>query len=143
MEFSEFTEILGHWWRQRPAEALDCWIDDANVRLAVLDAGVRCSIELLDPYDAIDPSRLDGLLHELGASLACCCEGALAIDPFTRCVVLVSWLSSPCQLEQVLALLESLANQRAALLSLLQASLVRPPSSAVSRGTLNYRLSGV
>jgi hypothetical protein len=142
MEFSEFSEILGRWWRQRPDVALDCWIDDANVRLTALPEGVRCSIEVLDPYDALDPPRLDGLLGEAGASLACGCEGALAIDPVSGSVVLVSWLPNPCSVEQGIGLLERLANQRAAMLGLLSASLLQQASGAASGGTLNNRFAG-
>ncbi|MCF5804594.1 MULTISPECIES: type III secretion protein [Pseudomonas syringae group] len=143
MEFSDFTEILGQWVAQRPATPLDCWIDEANARLAVIGDGVRCSIELLDPYDADDPQRLEALLSEGGASLACACEGAFAIDPQTRCVVLISWIANPCHLDDLLAHLESLANQRAALLSLMQ-NAIRDTTPALSgRAIFNYRQPGV
>lgn len=56
MDFSEFEEVVGLWCDQRPATPLDCWVDDANARTEVLGSGVRCSIELLDPYDTNDPS---------------------------------------------------------------------------------------
>ncbi|RMS13266.1 Type III secretion protein HrpG, partial [Pseudomonas coronafaciens pv. garcae] len=128
---------------QRPATPLDCWIDEANARLAVIGDGVRCSIELLDPYDADDPQRLEALLSEGGASLACACEGAFAIDPQTRCVVLISWIANPCRLDDLLAHLESLANQRAALLSLMQ-NAIRDTTPALSgRAIFNYRQPGV
>ncbi|AHG42315.1 type III secretion protein [Pseudomonas syringae CC1557] len=143
MEFSDFTEILGQWFAQRPATPLDCWIDDANARLAVIGNGVRCSIELLDPYDAGDPQRLEALLSEGGASLACACDGAFAIDPQTRCVVLISWIANPCGLDDLLTHLESLANQRAALLSLMQTTIRDTTPGLSGRAILNYRQSGV
>lgn len=143
MEFSEFTEIVGQWSAQRPAMPLDCWIDDANARLAVVGEGVRCSIELLDPYDAGDPQRLEALLGEGGASLACACDGALAIDPQTRCVVLVSWMANPCSLGDLLDRLESLANQRAAMLSLMQTTIRNTTPTLSGRSILNHRQPGV
>lgn len=143
MEFSDFTEILDQWSRQLPATALDCWIDEANARLAVIDNGVCCSIELLDPYDASDPHRLAALLSQGGASLACSCEGALAIDPQTRCVVLVSWIPAPCTRDQLLDRLESLANQRAAMLSLTHATIHNQAPASFGRTNLNHRQSGV
>ncbi|KAA8695942.1 type III secretion protein [Pseudomonas syringae pv. tagetis] len=143
MEFSDFTEILGQWAEQRPATPLDCWIDDANVRLAAHVNGICCSIELLDPYDAADPQRLEALLSEGGASLACACEGALGIDPETRCVVLVSWIPDPFHLNDLLSRLESLANQRAALLSLMQTSIRNTAPTLLGRANLNNRQPGV
>ncbi|OUM06941.1 type III secretion protein [Pseudomonas syringae] len=143
MEFSDFTEILGQWAEQRPATPLDCWIDDANARLAAEVNGVRCSIDLLDPCDAADPQRLEALLSEGGASLACCCDGALAIDPQTRCLVLVSWIPDPCSLNELLNRLESLANQRAALLSLMQTSIRNTALTVYGRANLNNRQPGV
>ncbi|UZE25645.1 type III secretion protein [Pseudomonas sp. B21-056] len=143
MEFSDFADILDQWSRQLPATPLDCWIDDANARLAVIDGGVCCSIELLDPYDASDPQRLAAVLGQGGASLACSCEGALAIDPQTRCVVLISWMAVPCNRDQLLSRLESLANQRAAMLSLTQATLHHQASTQAGRTNLNQRQPGV
>lgn len=142
MEFSDFTDILDQWSRQLAPTPLDCWIDDANARLAVIGGGVCCSIDLLDPYDANDPQRIGALLSQGGASLACSCEGALAIDPQTRCVVLVSWLPAPCNADHLLDRLESLANQRAAMLSLMHAAIHnQAPSSG--RTNLNHRQPGV
>lgn len=143
MDFSDFTEVVGQWCELRPSTPLDCWIDDANARLAVVGDGIRCSIELLDPYDANDPQRLDALLSQGGASLACACEGAFGIDPQTRCVVLVSWMPNPCTVNDLLNRLESLANQRAALLSLMQTSIGNTALAAFGRTTLNYRQPGV
>ncbi|WP_024694251.1 hypothetical protein [Pseudomonas syringae] len=143
MEFSDFSEILGQWSAQRPATPLDCWIDDANARLAVDGDGVRCSIEVLDPYDASDPQRLDALLLQGGASVACACDGALGIDPQTRCVVLLSWMANPCSLADLLNCLESLANQRGAMLSLMHTTIrTTAPGSSV-RAILNQRQPGV
>lgn len=142
MEFSDFADILGQWSRQPGATPLDCWIDEANARLAMIDNGVCCSIELLDPYDASDPQRLQALLGQGGASLACSCEGALAIDPQTRCVVLVSWMPAPCRVEHLLTRLESLANQRAAMLSLMHATIHHQAPNGAGRLNLNYRQPG-
>lgn len=122
---------------------MDCWVDDANARLADCGQGVRCSLELLDPYDALDAARVQALLDEAGASLGCGCDGALAIDPDTDSLVLVGWLPEPCTQERLLALLESLANQRAALLVLMHASLGKAAPVTPWRGTLNYRPPGV
>lgn len=143
MEFSEFNEILERWSEQRPGIPLDCWIDDANARLAMVGNGVRCSIELLDPFDASDTQRLAALLSQGGASLACACDGALAIDPQTRCVVLLSWIPGLCRPNQLIERLESLANQRAAMLSLMHSSVRHQPPAASGRATLNHRQPGV
>jgi hypothetical protein len=143
MEFNEFAAILGQWSAMRPATPLDCWIDEANARLAVIGDGVRCSIDLLDPFDATDPSRLDALLSQGGASVACACDGAIALDPDTRCVVLVSWMKNPCDPSQLLNRLESLANQRAALLSLMQTSIRHTTSPQAGRATFNTWHPGV
>lgn len=142
MEFSDFVDILEQWSGQTAPTPLDCWIDEANARLAVNGGGVCCSIDLLDPYDASDPQRIEALLSQGGASLACACEGALAIDPQTRCVVLVSWLPAPCRADQLLDRLESLANQRAAMLSLMHATIHHQASSS-GRTDLNHRQPGV
>lgn len=139
MEFSDFADILGQWSMQLAATPLDCWIDEANARLAVVGDGVCCSIELLDPYDASDPQRLEALLSQGGASLACSCEGALAIDPQTRCVVLISWMPAPCNSDQLLNRLESLANQRAAMISLMHATIHNQAPTLSGRTNLNYR----
>lgn len=143
MEFSEFAAILGQWCEQRPLAPLDCWIDDANARLMVLGNGVRISLDLLDPYDGSDPQRLEALLGQGGASVACACAGALAIDPDSRCVVLTSWLANPCSQGDLLNQLEQLANQRAAMLSLMQTSLRNATTSSSRRATLNRWQPGV
>ena len=142
MEFSEFTAILAQWCELRPLTPLDCWIDEANARLAIVGDGVRLSLDVLDPYDGSDPQRLEAVLQQGGASVACACEGALAIDPDTRCVVLVSWLPGLNDPAQLLNRLESLANQRGAILSLLQTS-VRNGTFASPRTTLNHWQPGV
>lgn len=142
MEFSEFTAILAQWCELRPLTPLDCWIDEANARLAIIGNGVRLSLDVLDPYDGSDPQRLEAVLQQGGASVACACEGALAIDPDTRCVVLVSWLPGLNDPAQLLNRLESLANQRGAILSLLQIS-VRNGTFASPRTTLNHWQPGV
>ena len=147
MEFSEFTSILAQWCEQRPLTPLDCWIDDANARLAMLGpeglGGVRISLDLLDPYDGSDPQRLDALLAQGGASVACDCSGALAIDPETRCVVLLCWLPNACTPAEVLSRLEQLANQRAAMLSLMQTSMRHATTLSSPRATLNTWQPGV
>lgn len=142
MEFSEFTAILAQWCERRPLTPLDCWIDEANARLAIVGNGVRLSLDVLDPYDGSDPQRLEAVLQQGGASVACACEGALAIDPDTRCVVLVSWLPGLNDPAQLLNRLESLANQRGAILSLMQTS-VRNGTFASPRTTLNHWQPGV
>jgi hypothetical protein len=142
MEFSEFTAILAQWCEMRPLTPLDCWIDEANARLAIVGNGVRLSLDVLDPYDGSDPQRLEAVLQQGGASVACACEGALAIDPDTRCVVLVSWLPGLNDPAQLLNRLESLANQRGAILSLMQTS-VRNGTFASPRTTLNHWQPGV
>ncbi|WP_285424397.1 type III secretion system chaperone [Pseudomonas sp. efr-133-TYG-103a] len=142
MEFSEFTAILAQWCELRPLTPLDCWIDEANARLAIVGDGVRLSLDVLDPYDGSDPQRLEAVLQQGGASVACACEGALAIDPDTRCVVLVSWLPGLNDPAQLLNRLESLANQRGAILSLMQTS-VRNGTFASPRTTLNHWQPGV
>lgn len=142
MEFSEFTAILAQWCELRPLTPLDCWIDEANARLAIVGNGVRLSLDVLDPYDGSDPQRLEAVLQQGGASVACACEGALAIDPETRCVVLVSWLPGLNDPVQLLNRLESLANQRGAILSLMQTS-VRNGTFASPRTTLNHWQPGV
>jgi hypothetical protein len=142
MEFSEFSAILAQWCERRPLAPLDCWIDDANARLAVSGNGIRLSLDVLDPYDGSDPQRLDAALAQGGAGVACACEGALAIDPDTRCVVLVSWIPDPCNPTQLLERLERLANQRAAMLSLMQTS-IRSATASSSRSTLRTWQPGV
>ncbi|CAM3058365.1 type III secretion protein [Pseudomonas floridensis] len=143
MDFSDFAQVVGQWCDQRPVTPLDCWVDDANARLEVVGDGVRCSIELLDPFDANDPQRMEALLSHGGASLACACDGAFAIDPQTRCMVLVSWIPNPCNVNDLLERLESLANQRAALLSLMHVTIVDTAPGFSGRTTLNYRQPGV
>jgi hypothetical protein len=143
MEFSDFTAILAQWCELRPLTPLDCWIDDANARLAVHGSGVRVSLDVLDPYDASDPQRLAALLGQGGASVACQCDGALAIDPESRCVVLLGWLPDPCGVDEVLQHLERLANQRAAMLSLMQTFMRNATAASSPRATLNTWQAGV
>ncbi|WLG46821.1 type III secretion protein [Pseudomonas sp. FP1740] len=142
MEFSEFTAVLAQWCEQRPLTPLECWIDEASARLVSAGNGVRLSLDVLGPYDDSDPQRLEAVLGQGGASVACACDGALAIDPETRCVVLLSWLPNPCDPAHLLNRLESLANQRAAMRSLMQTSMFSvtafPP-----RVTLNIWQPGV
>jgi hypothetical protein len=143
MAFSDFTAILVQWCEQRPLTPLDCWIDDANARLSVHGEGIRLSLDVLDPYDGSDPQRLDALLGQGGASVACACDGALGLDPETRCVVLLSWLPDPCAPESLLDRLESLANQRAAMLSLMQTSMRNATALASPRAILDTWQPGV
>ncbi|AMB87257.1 type III secretion protein [Pseudomonas agarici] len=142
MEFSDFTAIVVQWCEQ-PSGALDCWIDDANAQLVVTEGGVRCSIDLLDPYDATDPQRMDALLSQGAASAACRCEGALGFNPDSHCLVLVSWQPRPCSPQRLLERLENLANQRAAMLSLMRTSLDGPASSTAGRPLLYNWQPGV
>jgi hypothetical protein len=143
MEFSDVTAILAQWCALRPLTPLDCWIDDANARLAVHGNGVRVSLDVLDPYDASDPQRLAALLGQGGASVACQCDGALGIDPESRCVVLLVWLPDPCGVDEVLQHLERLANQRAAMLSLMQTFMRNATAASSPRATLNTWQAGV
>lgn len=136
MEFSEFADVVTQWCAE-PTIPLDCWIDDANARLAEVGAGIRCSLEVLNPFEASDLQRLEAVLSQGGAGLACACDGAFAIDPDTHAVVLVNWHPSPCSGEQVLGSLERLANQRAALLSLLHVSLREAATIAPQRQIFN------
>ena len=123
MEFSDFIAVLTQWLTVQAPTPLDCWIDDANARLAHIDGGIRCSIDVLDPYDASAPERLMGILGQGAVCVACQCDGALGIDPDSQCLVLVQWMARPCATEQLLALLQSLANQRSAMLSLMHKTL--------------------
>ncbi|BBP74624.1 type III secretion protein [Pseudomonas gingeri NCPPB 3146 = LMG 5327] len=143
MEFSDFTAIVVQWCEQSSGTPLDCWIDDANARLVAIEGGVRCSIDVLDPYDAADPERVTALLNQGAASVACHCEGALAIDPDSHCLVLVSWQPRPCPPQRLLERLENLANQRAAMLSLLRTTLDSLAASASGRPTLHSWQPGV
>jgi hypothetical protein len=142
MEYSEFSAILADWCESRPLATLDCWIDDANARLAVSGDGIRLSLDVLDPYEGGDPQRLTSVLVHGGAGVACACGSGLAIDPDTRCVVLVSWIPNPVNSKQLLEFLERLANQRAAMLRLMQASIRSAPASP-SRSTLSTWRPGV
>lgn len=142
MEFSEFTAVLAQWCERRPLTPLDCWIDEAKARLAIARNGVRLSLDVLDPYDGSDPQQLEAVLGQGGASVACACDGALAIDPETRCAVPLSWLPDPCDPARLLNRLESLANQRAAMSSLMQTSMYSATALS-SRATLNIWQPGV
>jgi len=140
MEFSEFSDVIAQWC-EASALPLDCWIDDANARLAEMGGGVRCSLEVLNPFEASDQQRLQAVLSQGGAGLACACDGAFAIDPDTHALVLVNWHRAPCSVDQLLASLERLANQRAALISLLHVSIreaaiiaPQPPFNALHPG---------
>ncbi|RON40060.1 type III secretion protein [Pseudomonas brassicacearum] len=137
MEFNDFVAVVTQWCEYGSGAPLDCWIDEANARLAPCEDGVRCSIDVLDPYDAADPDRLTALLIQSSAGVACHCEGALAIDPDSHCLVLVSWQAPPCSASILLQRLESLANQRAAMLSLLETSLGSVAKASLPRSTLN------
>jgi len=143
MEFSEFREVLALWCQLRPAIPLDCWIDEANARLSSAERGVRCSIDVLDPYDGSDVEQVSALLSHGGAGIACACEGALGIDADTHCVVLLIWMADPCTPADVFNCLESLANQRAALLALLKTSSRTTVSSPGGRTTINSWQPGV
>lgn len=137
MEFNDFVAVVSQWCEQGAGAPLDCWIDEANARLARGEDGVRCSIDVLDPYDAADPDRLTALLIQSSAGVACHCEGALALDPESHCLVLVSWHPAPGEAPVLLQCLENLANQRAAMLSLLQTSLGSLTNASLPRSTLN------
>lgn len=128
MEFNDFVAVLAQWFEARTPTPLDGWIDEANARLTLVEGGIRCSIDVLDPYDASAPERLQGILGQGAVCVACHCDGALAIDPDTQCLVLVHWLAPLCTCEQLLALLQNLANQREALLSLMHNSPFAPAS---------------
>lgn len=143
MEFSDFSAVISQWCEQASPAPLDCWIDEANARLVLTEGGVRCSIDVLDPYDARDPARVAAILSQGGASIACDCEGALGIDPDTHCLTLLNWLPSPSSAAELLARLESLANQRAAMLSLLDSYLRDTAVLSASRGLPNSWQPGV
>lgn len=143
MEFSDFSAVISQWCEQGCAVPLDCWIDEANARLVLMEGGVRCSIDVLDPYDARDPSRIAAILSQGGASIACECDGALGVDPDTHCLILLNWLPGPVCSEVLLDQLETLANQRAAMLSLLDTYLRDSTVSSPGRGTNNSWQPGV
>lgn len=109
----------------------------------MLDEGVRCSIDLLDPFDATDSQRLDILSTYCGASLACGCHGVMAVDPDTNCVVLIATVTGLCDPGDLLSCLESLANQRAALLSLMHTLIRTSAPDRSGRMTLNFWRPGV
>lgn len=136
MEFSEFSDVIEQWCAA-PALPLDCWIDDSNARLALVNDGIRCSLEVLNPFEASDRQRLDAVLEQGGAGLACACDGAFAIDPDTHAVVLVTWQRLPCSGSELLNTLERLANQRAALLSLLQVVIREAATSVAPHSNFN------
>lgn len=142
MEFSDFVAVLSQWFEHPGGAPLDCWIDDANARLSPVDGGLRCSIDVLDPYDASAPERLMAILSLGGASVACHCDGGLAIDPESKCLVLVYWLALPCTVDAVLGILQSLANQRGAMLSQMHQS-VLDSHPAESRAVTPNWLPGV
>ncbi|MDP9782283.1 type III secretion protein [Pseudomonas fluorescens] len=123
MEFSDFRARLNLWIDEPSVAHLDCWVDDANLQLAWVEGGIRCSIDVLDPFDASAPDRLMGILGQGGASVACRCPGALGTDPQSQCLVLVHWMAPPSSVEALLGVLQTLANQRAAMLSLMHKTL--------------------
>jgi hypothetical protein len=143
MEFSDFSAVISQWCEQNSPAPLDCWIDEANARLVVIEGGVRCSIDILDPYDARDPLRVAAMLSQGGASVACDCDGALGIDPDTHCLTLLNWRPGPGSPEALMDRLEGLANQRAAMLSLLETYLRDSAVSVPRRGTNNAWQPGV
>lgn len=143
MEFSDFSAVISQWCEQNSPVPLDCWIDEANARLVLIEGGVRCSIDVLDPYDARDPARVSAILSQGGASVACDCDGALGIDPETHCLILLNWLPGLGSADILLARLEALANQRAAMLSLLDTYLRDSPVSLPGRGKNNSWQPGV
>lgn len=123
MGFSDFTARLHEWLHEPPVAHLDCWVDEANVQLAWVEGGVRCSIDILDPFDASAPDRFMGVLLQGGASVACNCPGALGTDPESQCLVLVYWMVRPETVQVLLGTIQTLANQRAAMLSLMHKNL--------------------
>lgn len=137
MEFSDFSARLNRWLDDCSVAPLDCWVDDANVQLAWVEGGIRCSIDVLDPFDASAPDRLMSILGQGGASVACRCPGALGTDPQSQCLVLVHWMAPSSPVEALLEVLQTLANQRAAMLSLMHKTLFDSPS-AESRLATNW-----
>lgn len=63
MAFNEFVAVLDHWLDSDSITPLDCWIDAANARLVSVEGGVRCSLDVLDPYEASAPQRLHNILE--------------------------------------------------------------------------------
>lgn len=114
MAFSEFTLALEAWCDSGYQASLECWVDDAQFQISLLRHGLRCSLEVGQGWD---PERVSALLSEAGAGVACGCLGALTFDPQTHALVLVEWRPLPVEAAQILASLEGLANQRAAMLS--------------------------
>ncbi len=135
MAFNEFVAVLDHWLDSDSITPLDCWIDAANARLVSVEGGVRCSLDVLDPYEASAPQRLHNILEQGAASVACHCEGALCLDPDSQSLALVHWLAAPVTTDQLLALLQSLANQRAAMLSLMSKALLEPGAAPSRSGS--------
>ncbi len=118
MAFSEFTEALQAWCDSGHEGNLSCWVDGAQFQITLLGSGLRCSLEVFEGWDR---DRLDALLSEAGAGVACGCRGALAFDPHAYALLLVEWCPLPVKQVQILGCLEGLANQRAAMLSLADA----------------------
>lgn len=139
MEFSEFSARLNLWLDEPSAAHLDCWVDDANVQLARVEGGIRCSIDVLDPFDASAPDRLMGILGQGGASVACRCPGAFGADPQSQCLVLLHWMPPPSSVEALLGVLQTLANQRAAMLSLMHKTLFDSSTAESRLATTNWR----
>ena len=115
MAYSEFSQALETWCGSGYPASLECWVDDAQFQVSLLRDGLRCSLEVCGGWE---PERISALLSEAGAGVACGCRGALTFDPQAHALVLVEWCPLPGDAEHILACLEGLANQRAAMLSL-------------------------
>lgn len=131
MEFVDFSRQLALWCESDQVRPLDCWVDDIPLEFTKIDTGVRCSIELLDQSDSADLRCLEACLKLGGASLACESPSAMGLDPETRCVSLVRWLPGPFDQDDLMACASQLVNQRAALVSLLEAPQLRAARPSV------------
>lgn len=139
----DFHHAIESWCRAGAPRPMECWVDGVNVSLHPVGGGVRCSVELLDSVQSHQTLHLQSALAQGGASLACECRGAIALDPDEQCLKLLVWMALPVAADALVTAIGDLMDQRGAWLSLVNHTMAAQSPPVQRRTVLGGWQEGV
>lgn len=143
MVLGDFHHAVESWCQADAPRALECWVDGVNISLHPVGGGVRCSVELLDSAQSHQTPHFQSALAQGGASLACECRGAIALDPDEQCLKLLVWMPLPVAADALMTAIGDLMDQRGAWLSLVNDAMATHSQPAQRRTVLGGWQQGV
>lgn len=139
----DFHHAIQSWCQADAPRPMECWVDGVNISLHLVGGGVRCSVELLDSTQSHPTAHLQLALAQGGASLACECRGAIALDPHEQCLKLLVWMPLPVAADALMTAIGDLMDQRGAWLSLVNDAIAAQSLPAARRTVLGGWQQGV